>query len=206
MARFKKYKSKITPRRVARVIEANRALRTQVNAQAKGAEQSALIKLGQRLTSQSFGDGPVADDLRHAETLDQLREKFRACWVRGSGWRLEVGELLYKIKQKCEHGEWGGFLAEYDLARSTADDYIRHYKDTAQITETRQFEEPNPTPAPDPQAEGRKKEIEEEQKKRKGKKRTHHATEIRAKIKNLRPDQTACYCSKSQRSRRSKHL
>ncbi len=110
------------------------------------------ITMGQRVYSQAFGDGTVvqidgdvitvrfedgeerklkAEYLRPAETLDQLRDKFRACWVRGNEWRLEVGELLYKIKRRCEHGEWGAFLAEYELARSTADDYVRRYEDTA---------------------------------------------------------------------------
>jgi len=106
---------------------------------------------------------------------------------------MEVGELLSKLKEACEHGGWGEFLAEYDLARSTADDYIRRYKDEVQITESRQFEEPNPTPLPDPEKDAREAEIKEEQDRRKGKPRTHHQTEVRPTIKNLQPHQTARY-------------
>jgi hypothetical protein len=98
------------------------------------------------------------------DTLDQLREKFRACWVRGSAWRLEVGELLYKIKEKAEHGEWGIFLDEFGLARSTADDYVRRYADDTHITLPREFNEP----VPDPEADGRMSQIDEEHKKREG--------------------------------------
>jgi len=131
-----------------------------------------------------------------AESLDQLKQQFHAVWLRGSGWRLELGEVLYKIKLKCkeEHGDWGDFLDAYGLARSTADDFIRRYQEeTLQITESRQFEEPHPSPAPDPQADEREQDIEEEQTKRKGKPRSHHETQIRPTIKGLRPDQTSRY-------------
>jgi hypothetical protein len=122
-------------------------------------------------------------------TLEQLREKFRVCWVRGSEWRFEVGELLHQIKKRCEHGEWGAFLDEFGLARSTADDYIRRYRDEADITVPRQFNEAEP----DPEAEERKRQIEEEKKKREGKKPTHHATQLHVRIKDLTPDQLALY-------------
>jgi hypothetical protein len=123
------------------------------------------------------------------DTLDQLREKFRACWVRGSAWRLELGELLYKIKEKAKHGEWGFFLDEFDLARSTADDYVRRYADEAQITAPRQYNEPTP----DPEANVRMSLIEEEHKKREGRKPTEHATELHIRIKDLQPDQLTLY-------------
>ena len=85
----------------------------------------------------------VSSGLEPTETLDQLRTKFHSCWIRGAEWRLEVGQLLYQIKQRCAHGAWGEFLAQYDLSRSTADDYVRRYEDQADITEPRQFEIPN---------------------------------------------------------------
>jgi hypothetical protein len=128
------------------------------------------------------------------ESLEQLRNKFSACWLRGTEWLFEVGELLHKIKEKCEHGGWGVFLEEYAIARSTADDYIRRYKEEAlQVTESRQFEEPHPAPAPDPESDKREEDIEEEQNKRKGKPRTHHQSQVRPTIKDLRPDQTTRY-------------
>jgi hypothetical protein len=123
------------------------------------------------------------------DTLDQLREKFRACWVRGSAWRLEVGELLYKIKEKAEHGEWGIFLDEFGLARSTADDYVRRYADEAQITAPRQYNEPTP----DPEANGRMSLIEEEHKKREGRKPSEHATELHIRIKDVKPYEMTLY-------------
>jgi hypothetical protein len=126
-------------------------------------------------------------------TLDQLHEKFKEAWIRGTAWRLEVGELLYKIKKQCEHGNWGEFLNEYELARSTADDYIRRYEDEAQITEPRQFDVPNPDPDPDPGKDERIQDLEEEKNKRKGKKPTHHPTEVRPIVKNLTSDQLALY-------------
>lgn len=168
------------------------------------------ITTGQRVSSHSFGDGTVAEIngdvitvsfedgeerklkaeyLQPAETLEQLRDKFRACWMRGNEWRLEVGELLYKIKLGCAHGEWGDFLAEYDLARSTADDYVRRYEDAAEIAAPRQFNEPEP----DPQAEERHEQIAEEKKMREGKKPSYHATELHVRIKDLKPHQMDLY-------------
>jgi hypothetical protein len=126
-------------------------------------------------------------------SLESLRQKFHAIWLRGSDWRYDVGEVLSQIKEKCEYGQWGDFLAEYDLPRSSADDYIRSYKDNAQITETRQFEEPNPELAPDPEADERKAAIAAEKERRKDKPRQHHPTEVRVRLKDLRPDQTSEY-------------
>jgi hypothetical protein len=131
-------------------------------------------------------------------TLAELKEKFHGIWLRGSGWRLEVGEVLYQIKEKFKaepgnHGKWGEFLKKYDIPRSTGDDYVRQYKDKADIAETRQFDDPNPEPDYDPEAEERLADIEAEQKKRAGKERTHSPTEIRIKLKDLRRDQTAEY-------------
>lgn len=135
-------------------------------------------------------EGLSADqDIITSTTLDQLREKFRACWVRGSEWRFEVGELLHQIKEKCEHGEWGTFLDEFGLARSTADDYVRRYLDQAEITVPRQFNET----APDPEAEERKQLIEAEKKKREGKKPAHHSSQLHVRIKDLEPEQLAMY-------------
>ena len=169
--------------------------------------------MGQSGSSQAFGKGTIPGidgvaitvhledgearktkaDCLQADTLDQLREKFRAWWVRGSAWRLEVGELLYRIKEKADHGEWGAFLDEFDLARSTADDYVRRYMEQRDITEPRQFDVPNPERGPDPEADQRKAEIEVEQAKRKGKKATHHATELHVRVKNLEPLQLGMY-------------
>jgi hypothetical protein len=131
-------------------------------------------------------------------TLDELKVKFDALWLRGTGWQLEMGEVLHQIKlefksQEDGHSKWGKFLSEYDLARSTADDYIRRYKQKVDIAETRQFDEPNPEPEPDPEAEERMADIEAEQKKRQGKERVHHPTEVRVRLKDLRPDQTSEY-------------
>src|SRR5258705_184314 len=111
------------------------------------------------------------------ETFEELKQRFQALMLRGSGWRFEVGEVLYKIKEKCEQGEWGAFLEEHDLPRSTADGYIQEYKQKAGITETREIKGPEPTPEPDDEAERRRKQIEEEKKKRRGKKREHSKTE-----------------------------
>jgi len=180
------------------------------------------ITMGQRVSSQSFGDGTVAkidgevitvrfEDgeerklkaayLQPAETVEQLRDKFHTCWVRGTQWRLEVGELLYKIKAKCEYSEWGDFLKEYDIARSTADDYVRRYKDEAELTEVRQFDEPNPEPKPDPQAEERKQDIEIEKYKRKGKRPEHNPTQVQVRIRSLLPHQTAVYWEERKENR-----
>jgi hypothetical protein len=135
--------------------------------------------------------------------LDELKAKFHSVWLKGTGWRYEVGEVLYQIKERCEQGEWGKFLKDYDLPRSTADDYIRNYKDRAGIAETRQNTEPNPEPVPDPEAEEREELIVEEMEKRSGTRPTHHATQIRPTLKGLRPDQTTRYWEeyKEDRSR-----
>ncbi|HLZ51299.1 MAG TPA: hypothetical protein VKP61_11125 [Candidatus Acidoferrum sp.] len=133
------------------------------------------------------------ETLIQEETLAHLREKFADCWMRGAEWRLEVGELLYKIKEKCEYSEWGDFLKEYDLPRSTADDYVRRYRDEAGLTEVRQFDEPNPEPKPDPQAEERKQDIEVEKNKRKGKRPEHNPTQVQVRLRSLLPHQTAVY-------------
>jgi hypothetical protein len=176
-------------------------------------QSESEIAMGQRANSQAFGEGGFAKidgevitvhledgearktkaDYLQADTLEQLRDKFRACWVHGSAWRLEVGELLYRIKEKSEHGEWGTFLDEFDLARSTADDYVRRYMEGRDITVPRQFDVPNPERDPDPEADQRKAEIEVEQAKRKGKKATHHATELHVRVKNLEPLQLDTY-------------
>lgn len=126
-------------------------------------------------------------------SLESLREKFDAIWLRGSDWRYEAGEVLFHIKATCEYGQWKDFLDEYDMARSTADDYIRFYKETAQITETRQFDEPNPELTPDPEADERKAAIAVEKARREDKPRQHHPTEVRVRLKGLRPDQTSEY-------------
>jgi len=97
---------------------------------------------------------------------------------------LEVGGLLYRIKQKAEHAEWGTFLDECDLARSTADDDVRRYVYKAKITAPRQFNQPEP----DPEAEQRHEQIQKEKKKREGKKPTEHATELHVRVKDLKPD------------------
>jgi len=164
------------------------------------------ITMGQRVGSQAFGDGTVAgidgdiitvrfedgedrklkaEYLQPAETLEQLRNKFRDCWMRGTEWRLEVGELLYNIKRRCAHGEWGDFLGEYELARSTADDYVRRYEDAADITVPRQFVA---EPEPDDQADQRKEQIKTEEAKRVGKKPSHHSNELHVRVKALPPD------------------
>jgi hypothetical protein len=126
-------------------------------------------------------------------TLAELIEKFDGIWLRGSGWRLEVGEILYQIKDKADHGQWGAFLKTKELPRSTADDYIRQYKNHADIAESRQFDTPNPGPEADPEADERAEDIAEELAKRVGKERTHHPTELRMRLKDLRPDQTSEY-------------
>jgi hypothetical protein len=102
---------------------------------------------------------------------------------------LEVGELLYKIKEKAEHGEWGIFLDEFGIARSTADDYVRRYADETHITPPRQFNEP----MPDPEADGRMSQIDEEHKKREGRKPTEHATELHIRIKDVKPHEMTLY-------------
>jgi hypothetical protein len=133
----------------------------------------------------------------HQVTLDQLREKFCVCWVRGSEWRFEAGELLYQIKEKCEHGEWGAFLDEFSLARSTADDYIRRYLEAAEITVPRQIEEPGP----DPYAEERQEQIQEEQEKRRGRKPTHHPSTLHVRVHGLKPYQMDLYREERKENR-----
>jgi hypothetical protein len=128
-----------------------------------------------------------------SDALEQLKLKFHECWIRGTAWRLEVGELLYQIKQECSHGEWGAFLEEYDLARSTADDYVRRHMEINQITEPRQFEEPNPTPDPDPEAEEREQDLEVEKVKRDDRKPVPNQTELHVRVKNITCDQLAMY-------------
>jgi hypothetical protein len=133
--------------------------------------------------------------------LAELKDKFAASWLRGAGWRLEQGELLSQIKEECDHGQWGEFLKEYDIPRSTADDYIRRYKDEVQITETRQFEDPDPEPQPDPQAEERKQDIEIEKNKRKGKRPEHNPTQVQVRLRSLLPHQTAVYWEERKENR-----
>ena len=79
----------------------------------------------ERLPSEGSVSRPAGNEAE--ETLDELQERFHGCWALGRQWREEVGELLWKIKAKCEYGEWGDWLAKYDLARSTADHYICQY-------------------------------------------------------------------------------
>jgi hypothetical protein len=125
--------------------------------------------------------------------LAELKDKFAASWLRGAAWRLEQGELLSQIKEECDHGQWGEFLKEYDIPRSTADDYIRRWKDEVQITEPRQFEDPNPEPQPDHEAKERATDIEVEKKKREGKQQQHNQSEVTCRVRNLLPNQTAVY-------------
>jgi hypothetical protein len=134
--------------------------------------------------------------------LEDLRQQFHDLWLLGTGWRLEAGELCYQIRSLCEHGDWGAFLDEYDIPRSTADDWIRRYKEHAEITESRQPEEPNPAPAPDPESDERTADIVHEKSKRKGRPRTHSQTEVRPTIKELKPDQTARYWAEYERDRK----
>ena len=133
-------------------------------------------------------------------TRDHLKVKFHGLWLRGSGWQLEIGEVLYQIKEVLheDHGAWGDFLSEYDLARSTADDYIRRYKEKAGITETREFVQ---EPEPDAEADERETDIVAEQAKRAGKTRTHNLTQIRPFIKNLCPDHTVLYWEEYKENR-----
>jgi hypothetical protein len=138
------------------------------------------------------------ESLESKQKLTDLKQRFHDVWLRGTGWQLEAGELCYQIKSLCDHGEWGAFLDEYDIPRSTADDWIRRYKDHAGITETRQFEEPNPPPAPDQESKERQQQIKEETDKRKGKKRQHNPSEVTARIRGLLPHQTALYWSERE--------
>jgi len=125
--------------------------------------------------------------------LEQLKLEFHECWVRGTQWRLEVGELLYQIKQECPHGEWGQFLVEYDIARSTADDYVRRHMEINQITEPRQNDVINPEPEPDPEAEERKQDVKVEENKRKGKDPVPNQAELHVRVKCITKDQLAMY-------------
>jgi hypothetical protein len=184
--------------------------------------------LEQRVTTKTFGDGSIteisgdvitvkfddgetrkmkAEYLTPWETLDQLRAQFHDAWIRGTAWRLEVGQLLYKIKKQCAHGEWKAFLDQYELARSTADDYVRRYEDEAQITGPRQFDTPNPAPDPDPEADERTEQIAEEQEKRKGRKPTHHPTEVHVRVKDLSAtDLEFYYAEKKENPERVKKI
>jgi hypothetical protein len=141
-------------------------------------------------------DSSELPDLGNSEpqpTLEDLKLKFVEIWVRGAAWRLEFGEILFQIKQRCDHGQWGEFLKENDLPRSTADDYIRQYKNHAGITETRQNDTANPEPKPDSEAEPRTAQIAEEQVKRQGRKPTFHPHELRPKLKNLATEDLELY-------------
>jgi hypothetical protein len=71
------------------------------------------------------------------ETLDQLKEKLRTVWVRGRAWRLEVGQLLLRLRRLAPYGTWGPLLAELGIKDSTAQDYMDEAK--AEITGLRGF-------------------------------------------------------------------
>jgi len=171
------------------------------------------ITIGQNVSSQTFGDGRVTAvngdivtatfkdgehkvkdwSLTEAESLDELKARFVNCWSRGEGWRLEIGEVLSKIKDRCSYGEWGAFLDEHDLARASADTYVRKYRDALGIALPEQFGEPNPESTPDGEAADRAARISQEQARREGKKPTHHQSELRVTVKGLSADQIALY-------------
>lgn len=182
-------------------------------------EVQVSFEVGQNAISVAFGEGKItqvdgdivtvkfedgqerklkAEFLAPAPLLEELYASFQNCWVRGSAWRLEAGKLLYQIKQRCAHSEWGAFLGRYELSRSTADDYVRRYQDEADIIMPRQIVS---EPEPDPQAEKRTEQISAEQAKRVGKKPTHHASELHVRVKDLLPHQMDVYREERKENR-----
>jgi hypothetical protein len=130
----------------------------------------------------------------------ELVAQFEACWIRGRGWRLDAGRLLYLIKPGCAYGEWTDFCKKYDLPVRTADDWIQKYKEQAGIPDDSEGHDANPPLAPDPEADERKQEIAAEQEKRKGRKPERHRTELNVKLKHLNPDLLDLYYEAKDRS------
>lgn len=162
----------------------------------KGEQITVAFDSGETLTFAAHmfnGDDILVSEPSDTALLDSLKAKFAEVWQRGAAWRLEVGEILYQIKEKCDHGQWGAFLDEQDLPRSTADDYIRRYKNEAQIAEVQQNDTANPEPVPDPESDERKAQITVEQEKREGRKPTFHPHELRPKLKNLATEDLELY-------------
>jgi hypothetical protein len=130
----------------------------------------------------------------------QLLAQFEACWIRGRGWRLEAGRLLYLIKPGCAYGEWKEFCEKHDLAVRTADGWIQKYKKEAGISEQPQWEDANPPLLPDSEADEIKQDIEEEKEKRKGRTPERHRTELNVKLKQLNPYLLDLYYEVKKRS------
>jgi hypothetical protein len=130
----------------------------------------------------------------------QLLAQFEACWIRGRGWRLEAGRLLYLIKPGCAYGEWKDFCDKHDLAVRTADDWIQKYKEEASIPADSEWHDANPPLLSDPDADARKQEIEEEKEKRKGKKPERHRTQLTIRLKHLNPTLLDLYAEVKERS------
>jgi hypothetical protein len=130
----------------------------------------------------------------------QLLAQFEACWIRGRGWRLEAGRLLYLIKPGCAYGEWTEFCKKYDLPVRTADSWIQKYKEEAGVSEQPQWDDANPPLVPDPEADERKQEIEDEKEKRKDRKPERHRTELNVKLKHLNPTLLELYYEVKKRS------
>lgn len=117
----------------------------------------------------------------------ELLAQFEACWIRGRGWRLETGRLLYLIKPTCAYGEWTPFCKKYDLPIRTADEWIQKYKEDAGIAMQPEHEDAEPPLDPDPDADERNADIAKEQDVRRGRKPERHRTELNVKLKQLNP-------------------
>jgi len=129
----------------------------------------------------------------------ELLAQFEACWIRGRGWRLETGRLLYLIKPGCAYGEWTPFCKKYDLPVRTADDWIQKYKEEAGISDQPQWADENPPLTPDPEADEIKQDIKEENEKRKDREPEHHRTQLSIPLKHLNPHLIELYYEAKKR-------
>jgi hypothetical protein len=130
----------------------------------------------------------------------QLLAQFEACWIRGRGWRLEAGRLLYLIKPGCAYGDWKDFCDKHNLPVRTADDWIQKYKEEAGIPDNSEGHDANPPLLPDPDADARTQAIEQEKEKRKGRKPERHRTELTVRLKHLNPTLLDIYAEVKERS------
>lgn len=138
------------------------------------------------------------------ETLEQLKAKLRAVWVRGRQWRLEVGHLLLHLRRLAPYGQWGPMLAELGIKDSTAWDYMAEAFE--EITGSRVF--PQPTDEDDPEAQQMRLAVTEAQaavdtigrppRATRSSHRNRHKVELADHVKLRGP---VLYCSADQKDR-----
>lgn len=73
---------------------------------------------------------PETNTILEALDVNSIKDQLRACWQRGSEWRLEFGRLLTQLRAVTGHGEWIKFLeSEFGLHRQTAHNWMLKAKE-----------------------------------------------------------------------------